>query len=90
MVAAIITGYAISLKGGKVFTIPFLAIALLWMVHAFWLGNANDFILAKKIAVLLPLQGSPYLLIIVTGLIGGIAGGVSGMFGKQCSKLFTK
>ena len=90
MVAAIITGYAIGLKGGYIFTIPFLAIALLWMVHAFWLGNVNDFILAKKIAVLLPLQGSPYLLILVTGVIGGIAGGVAGVFGKQCTLLFKK
>jgi len=90
MVAAIITGFVFSLKHGAVFTIPLLAIAILWIVHAFWLGNANDFILTKKIAVLLPLKGSPYLLILVTGLVGGIAGGVAGVFGKQCSKLFNK
>jgi len=90
MVAAIITGYLLNLKRGAIFIIPFLAIALLWIVHSFWLGNANDFILAKKIAILLPLKGNPYLLILVTGLIGGIAGGVAGVFGKQCSKLFNK
>lgn len=90
MVAAIITGWAFNLNHSAVFIVPFLAVALLWIMHSFWLGNANDFILAKKIAVLLPLKGSPYLLILVTGLVGGIAGGVAGVFGKQCSKLFAK
>ncbi len=90
MAAAIISGFIFSLKRSAVFTVPFLAIALLWIMHSFWLGNANDFILAKKIAILLPLKGSPDLLILVTGLVGGIAGGVAGVFGKQCSKLFGK
>ncbi len=89
MVTAFITGFLLSLKRTAVFTIPFLAITLLWIVHSFWLGNANDFILAKKIAVLLPLKGNPYLLILVTGLIGGLAAGVAGIFGKQCVTLFT-
>ena len=88
MVAAFITGFFFSLKKSAVFFIPFLAIALFWMVYTFWLSNANDFTLAKKIAVLLPLQGNPYLLVLVTGLIGGLAAGVAGVFGKQCQLLF--
>lgn len=87
MVGAFATGFFINLKKSAVFFVPFLAIALLWVVHSFWLGNANDFILAKKIAVLLPLKGNHVLLILVTGTIGGIAAGVSGIFGKQCSGL---
>jgi hypothetical protein len=60
------------------------------MVNAFWLSNANDFILANKIAVLLPLNGNAFLLILVTGVIGGLAAGISGIFGKQCVTLLSE
>jgi hypothetical protein len=88
MVAAYMTALFISLKRSAVFFVPFLAIALLWIIYAFWLSSANDFILAKKIAVLLPLGGNAYLLILVTGIIGGLAAGVAGVFGKQCTTIF--
>lgn len=90
MVASFLTALIISLNRMAVFFVPFLAIMLFWMVYAFWLSSANDFILAKKIAVLLPLNGNAYLLIFVTGIIGGIAAGVSGIFGKQCNLLLNK
>ncbi|RED48879.1 hypothetical protein [Seonamhaeicola aphaedonensis] len=89
MVAAFITSFIFGLKKGSVFCIPFIAIALLWMLHAFWLSTSNDFTLARKIAVLLPLGGNPHTLIFVTGIIGGIAAGVSGIFGKQCSLIIN-
>ena len=90
MVAAFLTSIFLSLKKSAVFFVPFLAIAILWMLHAFYLSNGNDFILAKKIAVLLPLNGNASLLILVTGIIGGIAAGFSGVFGKQCLKILNK
>ena len=90
MVAAFASSLFFSLKRFYVFLIPFLAIALFWIVYSYWLGNANDFILAKKIAVLLPLKGNPYLLIFITGIIGGLAAGITGVFGKQCSILLKK
>ena len=90
MVAGFGAGLFVSLKRFAVFFVPFLAIFLLWAVHSYSLGSANDFILAKKIAVLMPLNGNPYLLILVTGIIGGIAAGIAGVFGKQCSILLKK
>lgn len=90
MLASFTTACLIGLKRSAVFFVPFLAIAVLWMVLAFWLSNANDFILAKKISTLLPLGGNPYLLILVTGIIGGLAAGVAGVFGKQCNSLLKK
>lgn len=90
MGASFITALAFSLKKIAVFFVPFIAIMVFWVVYSFWLSNANDFILAKKIAVLLPLNGNAYLLILVTGIIGGIAAGFSAVFGKQCSLLITK
>lgn len=88
MAAAILTGFMIPLKKASVFLIPFLAVFLFWSIYSFWLSNGNDFILAKKIAILLPLNGNAYVLILVTALIGGIAGGIGGVFGKQLKQLF--
>lgn len=88
MIAGFLSAELIPLKKLSVFFIPFLAIALFWMVYAFSLSNANDYILAKKIAVLLHLGGNQFLLILVTGIIGGIAAGVAAIAGKQVSLLF--
>ena len=87
MVAGFVSALFFSLNRTAVFFIPFLAVFLFWIVYAFWLSNANDFILAQKIAVLFPLGGSSLLLLFITGLIGGIATGVSALLGKQCSML---
>ena len=89
MVAAILTGYLIPLKKFAIFSIPFLAVFLYWFVYSYWLSNGNDFILAKKIAILLPLNGNPYLLILVTALVGGIAAGIGGIFGRQLRQLVS-
>lgn len=90
MVAAFIVSLFFSLKRSAVFFVPFFAIALLWIIQAYLLSSANDFILAKKIANLLPLGNNAYLLIFVTGIIGGLAAGVSGVFANQCASLFKK
>ena len=88
MVAAFLSCVCIPLKRFAVFLVPFLAIAILWVVLALSMSSANDFILAKKIGVLLTIGNNPYVLIVITGLIGGIAAGVAGVFGKQVASLF--
>lgn len=90
MLAAFITAVVFSLKRAAVFFIPFLAVFVFWAAYSFLLANDNDFILAKKIAVLLPLGGSPFLLILVTGIVGGFAAGIAGIFGKQCQLIIKK
>jgi hypothetical protein len=88
MLSAFLIAFLIPLKKAAVFIVPFLAIALLWIVQSWILSSANDYILAKKIATLLPLGGNPFVLILVTGIIGGIAAGIAAAFGKQCQILF--
>jgi len=83
MIAALVTGLLIPLKKTAVFFTPFLAILLFWALYSYILSSANDFTLAKRIAILLPLGGSPYLLILITGIIGGLAAGIAAVFGKQ-------
>lgn len=90
MIAAFLASIFVSLKKSNVFLIPFISIATLWIIQAFYLSSSNDFILAKKIALLLPLNGNVTLLLVITGIIGGLAAGVSGVFGKQFLKLLNK
>ena len=89
MVAAFIISFIIPLKKTTVFIIPFLAVALLWIVQSWLLSSVNDYILARKIATLFSLRENPTLLIAVTGIVGGFAAGIAGIFGKQC-KLVLK
>jgi len=90
MIAAFLTALFFSLKRAAVFFVPFLAITIYWIVYAYILSSNNDFILAKKIAVLLPLKGNPYFLVLLTGIIGGLAAGIAAIFGKQCRLIFSK
>lgn len=90
MVAAFATALFISLKKAAVFFVPFLAILVLWVVYSFILSSGNDYTLAKRIAILLPLGGNPYVLMLVTGIVGGLAAGIAGVFGKQLSLVLKK
>lgn len=90
MIAALATALIIPLKKSAVFFVPFLAILFFWIVYSYLLSSGNDFTLAKRISVLLPLGGNPYVLILVTGFVGGLAAGIAGVFGKQLSLLMKK
>jgi hypothetical protein len=90
MTAALATALFIPLKRAAVFFVPFLAILVFWGVYSFVLCSGNDYTLAKRIAVLLPLSGNPYLLMLVTGIVGGLAAGVAAVFGKQITLMGNK
>jgi len=90
MTAALTTALFIPLKRAAVFFVPFLAILLFWAVYSFVLSTGNDYTLAKRIAILLPLGGNPYILMLVTGSVGGIAAGIAAVFGKQLSLTVKK
>lgn len=83
MLAAVLSAAVFPLKKSAVFWTPFLAVLLYWSIYCYLLSSANDFILAQKIASLFPLSGNPYLLILVTGILGGLAAGVGGVLGQQ-------
>ena len=59
----------------KSFIIGFSAVFLVWAGMALFLSAANDHLLAGQIGDLFG-QISPMLLIIFTGIIGGLAGGL--------------
>ena len=87
MLAGGITGFIFPLQNKAVFFAPFFATFLYWSVYCFVMSSANDFILAKKIAQLLQIGSRPLLLILLTGMLGGIAAGISGVLGNQLAAL---
>lgn len=87
MTAALTTALFIPLKKTAVFFVPFLAVLLFWAIYSFILSSGNDFTLAKRIAILFPLGGNPYLLILLTAIVGGLAAGITAIFGKQLTSL---
>jgi hypothetical protein len=65
----------------------FLALFLLWGGLAWFLDAANNSILSEKIARILPLGGSSFLLILVTAVIGALVGGGAALSGCYLGRL---
>ena len=57
----------------------FLALFLLWSILSFYISVNNDHILAHRVSLLLIKNDSPFLLILITGLIGGIVAGLASL-----------
>lgn len=83
MIAAFVSGAIVRLKKLATFFVPFFAIATFWFVNAWVLTSSNDFILSTKIGVLLQIGEKPFLVLLITALIGGLVAGVAGIFGNQ-------
>ena len=78
-VAAFIVALLVPQHPGKAFLSGAIGVFILWAALAFWSDLKNDGILAKKIALLLPLGGSPALLVVVTAFVGALVAGFAAM-----------
>ncbi len=81
--------FAIPQKAGLSFITGFLALFFLWAGLSFWISAANEHLLAHKISMLFINVDNPILLIVVTGLIGGLVAGLGSLTGRLSRKLFT-
>ena len=81
-VIAFLVAVLIHQRGFKAFSAGFLALFILWFVLAFWMDMANEGVLSVKIASLLPLGGSKWLLMIVTAFVGGLIAGFAALSGS--------
>lgn len=71
---------------GKSFLSGFFGLFLLWVVLAFIKDAANEHLLSTKVALILPLGGSYLMLILVTGIIGGLISGFAALTGSFVKK----
>lgn len=81
-ITSFIIAIAIHQKAGKAFLAGFLGLFLLWSILAMMIDSANDHILATKVATILPLGGSYWVLILLTGIIGGLVSGLAALTGS--------
>jgi hypothetical protein len=72
---------AIPIGAGKSFLAGFTALFFLWGALCFILSSANKDMLAHKVSVMILKVDNPFLLMIVTALIGGIVAGLGSLAG---------
>ncbi len=81
-VTSLLVAIIIHQKAGKAFVSGLLGVVLLWTGLALWMDIKNNGVLSAKIASVLPLGGNSILLILVTGLVGGLVAGFAAMSGS--------
>ncbi len=81
-ITSLLVAVLVHQKVGKAFLSGLVGVFLLWAGLAWWIDMKNNGILSKKIATILPLGGNTILLILVTGLIGGLIAGFAAMSGS--------
>ena len=89
-VIAFLVAILINQKGYKAFLAGFLALFILWFALAFWMDLANEGVLSVKIASILPLGGSKWMLMIVTACIGGLVAGFAALSGSYIRSTSSK
>ena len=82
-IAAFVVALLIPQSPGRGFLSGFLGIFLLWAVVAAWIDLKNEGLLSSKVAALFKLGESSILLILITGIIGGLVGGFAAMAGSS-------
>jgi len=87
-----IAGFLISLilssSGTSSFFAGFLGVAMIWFIQAFYIDFTTESILTEKVAEIL-FMPHPFLLVLVSAIIGGLVGGLSALTGSHLRRLFT-
>ena len=81
-IAGFAVAFAIPQKAGISFVAGFIALFFLWVGLSFWMSAANNHLLAHKISLLFIKVDNPMLLIVVTGIIGGLVAGLGSLTGR--------
>ena len=81
-VTSLLVAVIIHQKAGKAFLAGLLGVFILWAGLAWWIDMKNNGVLSKKMASVIPLGGNAFLLIIVTGIVGGLVAGFAAMSGS--------
>ncbi|MBV8391205.1 MAG: hypothetical protein JO080_15475 [Mucilaginibacter sp.] len=87
---AFLAALFIGKTSGKAFWSGFGAIFVLWIILALIKSIPNDNILASRVIQLFPLPHQWILLLLITALIGGLAGGMAALSGVLTKKAFSK
>ena len=75
-------------KGLPAFASGFLAVFILWSAYAMMIDSANEQILSSRVGQLFSV--GPSLLVLITGLIGGLCAGFGSWSGNSIRALLKK
>ena len=89
MIAVVAFLVALIIRTPKSFLVGFLSIFIFWFFAALIKDIPNNHILSTKMAGVLPLHGNYILFLIVTGLVGGLVGGVAAWSGTMFRRLLV-
>ncbi len=78
-IAAFIVSAFIPQKPLLAFVSGFIALFVLWLSLCFWISSGNDHILAHRVSLLLFKADNPFLLIIISALIGALVAGLASL-----------
>ncbi|MEP7377343.1 MAG: hypothetical protein ABI675_28330 [Chitinophagaceae bacterium] len=81
-IAAFLIALLVRQKARMAFASAFSALLLLWSGLAWWINIENENILSARIGELLGIGNNPFLLIMITGAIGGLVAGFAAMSGS--------
>lgn len=87
--AGLIFGFVFKEKALTSFLWGFTALFILWGSQAMYTHLANDGVLTGRIAEMLGV-GSPLIVVLITGVIGGIVGGLSTLTGSLMNPKKTR
>lgn len=90
VLAGVLSGFFIPQHWGLSFLSAFTGVFFLWGLMALFISLTNDHILAKRIALLVIKNDSPYLIILITALIGGLTSGLSASTARSLLNLIKK
>ena len=85
-IIAFLVSVLIGQKPGRSFLAAFIGIFLLWGVLAYTINSANNGILAGRIGGVLGIGEQPFLLILITGMVGGLVAGLASLAGSYLRK----
>ncbi|OGX85568.1 hypothetical protein [Hymenobacter glacialis] len=80
-VVAFAIGFGLAPSAWAAFGAGFGGTGLSWLIPAAWLSHQNDNLLAGRVAQLLPLGGSAVALLLLTGVLAGLVGGLAALAG---------
>lgn len=81
-ITSLLVAVLVHQKAGKAFLAGLSGVFLLWGALAWWIDMKNNGVLSARIASVLPLGGNALLLIIATGLVGGLVAGMAALSGS--------
>ena len=89
MVSSFLICFMLPSSGLIAFIAGFLGVGLVWLGSAWDLDVENSSAFSSRIAEVMQM-GKPLILILFSGAIGGISGGVAAITGSSFRKVFAK